>query len=241
MTKEEFHKAFSFRAVPEEMLLMFGVKASIMFSHFVNFAEMHADADGWFFFTQQQITDKVGYLRTQTEAALKTLNDAGLIEIGHRPSDPRRYFRISVTVEQLAEIFASRQKAQRPAQTPAAPKKTAPRAKQTANTAKEQSFGNPEFVQEAQPVGKGDQLAAEKPKTDKAAAKKTEIEAAAVRLIEHLNAVAKRNFRPVAANINHFARVLRSKDGTEEEIRLVIDFKTSRWGNDPHMRDSLNP
>ena len=62
MTKEEFHKAFSFRAVPEEMLLMFGDKASIMFSHFVNFAEMHADADGWFFFTQQQITDKVGYL-----------------------------------------------------------------------------------------------------------------------------------------------------------------------------------
>jgi uncharacterized phage protein (TIGR02220 family) len=84
-------------------------------------------------------------------------------------------------------------------------------------------------------------LPAEKPKTDKAAAKKVEIEAAAVRLIEHLNAVAGRNFRPVAANINHFARVLRSKDGTEDEIRMVIDFKTSRWGNDPHMRDSLNP
>ena len=221
------------------MLLMFGDKASIMFSHLVNFAEMHADAEGWFFFTQQQITDKVGYLRTQTEAALKTLNDAGLIEIGHRPSDPRRYFRISVTVEQLAEILSKREKKIQSAQTPARAPKTAPRPKQAANTAKETPNQSERPLEMVEPVGKTEQLPAEKPKKPKA--NTAEIDAAAVRLIEHLNTVAGRNFRPVAANINNIARVLRSKEGTEDDVRLVIDFKTSRWGNDPHMRDSLNP
>ena len=159
-----------------------------------------------------------------------------------------RHFKLEQKAEVISTICAAFASA--PAQTPAAPKKTAPRAKQTANTAKEQSFGNSELVQKAEnhieqplemaePVGKTEQLPAEKPK--KLKANTAEIEAAAVRLIEHLNAVAGRNFRPVAANINHFARVLRSKDGTEDDIRLVIDFKTSRWGNDPHMRDSLNP
>lgn len=222
------------------MLLMFGDKASIMFSHLVNFAEMHADADGWFFFTQQQITDKVGYLRTQTEAALKTLNDAGLIEIGHRPSDPRRYFRISVTVEQLAEILSKREKKSQSAQTPALAPKTAPRAKQAANTPKETPNQSERPLEMVEPVGKTEQLPAEKPKKPKA--NTAEIDAAAVRLIEHFNAVAGTAFRTTGkANIECFGRVLKSKQGTEEEIRMVIELKAMQWANDPKMRDFLKP
>ena len=222
------------------MLLMFGDKASIMFSHLVNFAEMHADADGWFFFTQQQITDKVGYLRTQTEAALKTLNDAGLIEIGHRPSDPRRYFCISVTVEQLAEILSKREKKSQSAQTPARAPKTAPRAKQAANTAKETPNQSERPLEMVEPIAKAEQLPTEKPKKPKA--NTAEIDAAAVRLIEHFNAVAGTAFRTTGkANIECFGRVLKAKQGTEEEIRMVIELKTMQWANNENMKSHLNP
>jgi uncharacterized phage protein (TIGR02220 family) len=237
MTKDEFRNAFSYRTIPDDMLLAFGDKATIVFSHFVNFAEMHADADGWFFFTQQQITEKIGYRRAQTEAAFDTLLSAGLIEIGHRPSDSRRYFRIAVTIERLAEILREmRQKLKvipTPAPTPKAPQKP----KQTAKTAKEQSFGNPEFVQQAEPVGKTEQLAV----APTPAKPKPEFTDAAKRLIDHLNAVAGTKYRHVDTHIKAFERVLKAKEGTEEDIRMVIELKTYEWKPKPDMHHNLNP
>jgi uncharacterized phage protein (TIGR02220 family) len=91
-----------------------------------------------------------------------------------------------------------------------------------------------------EPVGKTEQLAAEKPKKPKA--NTAEIEAAAVRLIEHFNAVAGTAFRTTGkANIECFGRVLKTKEGTEEEIRMVIELKTMQWANDPKMREYLKP
>ena len=229
-----------------DLVALYGADVAIFFSELCSLSEQYkaAEHDNWFYASAEKLIEKTGLSERKVEGAISTLCRADLIMIDKRPPFNRRHFRI---VQNAADFKAA---ISIDAQTPAATKKTAPRAKQTANTAKEQSFGNPEFVQEAenhteeslemaQPVGKADKLPAEKPKKSKA--NTAEIEAAAVRLIEHLNAVAGRNFRPVAANIANFARVLRSKEGTEDDIRLVIDYKTSRWVNDPHMRDSLNP
>lgn len=235
-----------------ELAVVFGADVAILFSELCHLSEQFGSEknDGWFFAPSARLAELTGMKRGPLERCLSTLCEADLLLIDAKGIHNTRHFKLEQSPSAISAICAAFAAA--PAQTPAAPKKTAPRANKAANTAKEQSFGNSELVQEpsnhteqplemVQPVGKTDQLSAEKPKTDKAAAKKAQIEAAAVRLIEHLNAVAGRNFRPVAANINHFARVLRSKDGTEDEIRMVIDFKTLRWGNDPHMRDSLNP
>lgn len=229
MTKDEFRNAFSYRTIPDDMLLAFGDKATIVFSHFVNFAEMHADADGWFFFTQQQITEKIGYRRAQTEAAFDTLLSSGLIEIGHRPSDSRRYFRIAVTIERLAEILREMRQKSKVSPIPAPKPKAPQKPKQAVNMAN------------VEPVEKTEQLTVVD-KAEKATAKKAEIDAAASRLVEHLNTVAGTAFRATAkGNVEKFARVLKAKEGTEEEVRMVIEFKTAQWGNDPKMRQYLNP
>lgn len=219
----------------------FGCDAAVLFAHLSQIAKRYAakKTDGWFYIGQPKLIEVTGITRKPLERSIDILANAGLLMIDKRGQNNTRHYQLVQSLEQLEAICAAFAAA--PAQIPAATKKTAPRANKGANTAKETLDHTEQPLEMVQPVGKSEQLPAEKPKTDKVAAKKAEIEAAAVRLIEHLNAVAGRNFRPVAANINHFARVLRSKDGTEDEIRMVIDFKTSRWGNDPHMRDSLNP
>lgn len=225
MTKDEFRNAFSYRTIPDDMLLAFGDKATIVFSHFVNFAEMHADADGWFFFTQQQITEKIGYRRAQTEAAFDTLLSSGLIEIGHRPSDSRRYFRIAVTIERLAEILREMRQKSKVSPIPAPKPKTPQKPKQTAKTAN------------VEPVGKAEQLTV----VTKPAKPKPEFTDAACRLIDHLNAVAGTKYRHVDTHIKAFERVLKAKEGTEEDIRMVIELKTYEWKPKPDMHHNLNP
>lgn len=214
-----------------ELAVVFGADVAILFSELCHLSEQFGSEknDGWFFAPSARLAELTGMKRGPLERCLSTLCEADLLLIDAKGIHNTRHFKLEQSPAAISAICAAFAAA--PAQTPAAPNKTAPRAKQTANTAKETPNHTEHPLEMAQP--------AEKPKKPKA--NTAEIEAAAVRLIEHLNVVAGRNFRPVAANINHFARVLRSKDGTEDDIRLVIDFKTSRWGNDPHMRDSLNP
>jgi len=64
---------------------------------------------------------------------------------------------------------------------------------------------------------------------------------AAGRLIDHLNAVAGSRFRHVTVNLDAFARVLHVGEGTEEEVRWVIEFKTMQWKTKPDMSHNLNP
>jgi uncharacterized phage protein (TIGR02220 family) len=114
-----------------------------------------------------------------------------------------------------------------PKQTPVRALKAPQKPKQAAITAN------------AEPVGISEQLA---PVVKPVKQKPEFTDAAAVRLVEHLNAVAGTAFRSNAkGNVDKFARVLKSKEGTEEEVRMVIEFKTLRWGNDPVMRAYLTP
>ena len=236
MTKEEFCGAVKqYEPISFAMVKAYGPPATILFGHLLNVSTMHSDEDGWFFSSQKQITDAIGMQRRQTEAAINTLAETGILTVATKPKDQKRYFAICVNGEQLAQKIAEILDAlNQPAQTPARAPKAPPRAKQAANTAKE-------CEPAAEPVGISEQLVPVakpvKPKTDNA-----EINAAAARLVEHLNAVAGTAFRSNAkGNVDKFARVLKSKEGTEEEVRMVIEFKTLRWGNDPVMRAYLTP
>jgi uncharacterized phage protein (TIGR02220 family) len=158
--------------------------------------------------------------------------------IDKRGQNNTRHYQLVQSLEQLEAICAAFAAA--PAQTPDRAPKTAPRPKQTANTAKETPNQSEQPLEMAELVGKTEQLPAEKPKKPKA--NTAEIDAAAVRLIEHFNAVAGTAFRTTGkANIECFGRVLKSKQGTEEEIRMVIELKTMQWANDAKMRDFLKP
>lgn len=234
--------AGSWLPINREMAVAFGADVAFLFSELCHLSEQfHSERmDGWFFVPSGKLAELTGLKRTPLERCLAALCSADLLMIDARGMHNTRHFKLEQSPSAISAICAAFTAA--PAQTPTAPKKTAPRANKAANTAKETPNHTEQPLEMAEPVGKTEQLPAEKPKTDKAAAKKTEIEAAAVRLIEHLNAVAGTAFRTTGkGNIEDFSRVLRAKEGNEEEIRMVIEFKTMKWANDPKMRDYLQP
>lgn len=218
----------------------FGCDAAVLFAHLSQIAKRYAakKTDGWFYIGQPKLIEVTGMTRKPLERSIDILANAGLLMIDKRGQNNTRHYQLVQSLEQLEAICAAFAAA--PAQTPTAPKKTAPRAKQTANTAKETPNHTEQPLEMAEPVGKTEQLPAEKPKKPKA--NTAEIEAAAVRLIEHFNAVAGTAFRTTGkANIECFGRVLKAKEGTEEEIRMVIELKTMQWAKKPEMREYLKP
>ena len=213
-----------------DMVAAYGADAAIFFSELCRLAEQFkaSESEFWFYASAETLIEKTGFTERKVESAIATLCKADLIMIDKRPPFNRRHFRI---VQNAADFKAA---ISIDVQTPDRAQKTPPRAKETPNTAKE-CEPTPE------PIGNTEQLVKEqkpkKPKTDPA-----EIEAAAVRLIEHLNAVAGTAFRTSGkVNIEKFARVLKAKEGTEEEIRMVIELKTMQWSGKEEMKSHLNP
>lgn len=59
-------------------------------------------------------------------------------------------------------------------------------------------------------------------------------------ILAYLNVSAKRNYKPVPANLNLIAA--RLKEGaTPDECRLVIDAKVAAWGGDTKMSEYIRP
>lgn len=217
-----------------EMAVAFGADVAFLFSELCHLSEQyHSERmDGWFFVPSAKLAELTGMKRTQLERCLTILCAADLLMIDARGLHNTRHFKLEKDSTAISAACAAQLSA--PAQTPDRAPKTPPRAKQTPNTAKE-------CEPAPEPIGNTEQLPREpkpkKPKTDPA-----EIEAAAVRLIEHLNAVAGTAFRTLGkVNIEKFARVLKAKEGTEEEIRMVIELKTMQWGGKDEMKSHLNP
>lgn len=224
-----------------ELAVTFGADVAMLFSELCHLSEQYQSErlDGWFFVPSAKLAELTGLKRTPLERCLETLAKADLLMIDARGMHNTRHFKLEQDSAAISAACAAHQSV--PKQTPAPTPKAPQKPKQTANTPKEQSFGNSEFVQQVEPVGKTEQLAVVD-KAEKATAKKAEIDAAASRLVEHLNAVAGTAFRATAkGNVEKFARVLKAKEGTEDEVRMVIEFKTAQWGNDPKMRQYLNP
>lgn len=207
----------------------FGCDAAVLFAHLSQIAKRYSakKTDGWFYIGQPKLIEVTGMTRKPLERSIDILANAGLLLIDKRGQNNTRHYQLVQSLEQLESICAAQQSAPKPTVAPTT--KAQQKPKQTAKTAN------------VEPVGKTEQLTVAE-KTEKATAKKAEIDAAASRLVEHLNAVAGTAFRATAkGNVEKFARVLKTKEGTEEEVRMVIEFKTAQWGNDPKMRQYLNP
>lgn len=59
-------------------------------------------------------------------------------------------------------------------------------------------------------------------------------------VLEYVNKVTGRKFRPTEANLRGI--VARLKEGyTIEDAKLVVDFKWAEWGEDEKMRQYVNP
>jgi uncharacterized phage protein (TIGR02220 family) len=218
----------------------FGCDAAVLFAHLSQIAKRYAakKTDGWFYIGQPKLIEVTGMTRKPLERSIDILANAGLLMIDKRGQNNTRHYQLVQSLEQLEAICAAFAAA--PAQTPDRAPKTAPRPKQAANTAKETPNQSEQPLEMVEPVGKTEQLPAEKPKKPKV--NTAEIDAAAVRLIEHFNAVAGTAFRTTGkANIECFGRVLKAKEGTEEEIRMVIELKAMQWANNENMKSHLNP
>ena len=219
-----------------DMVASYGADAAIFFSELCRLAEQFkaSESEFWFYASAETLIEKTGFTERKVESAIATLCKADLIMIDKRPPFNRRHFRIVQNADDFMAAISI------DAQTPARAPKTAPRPKQAANTAKETPNQSEQPLEMVEPVGKTEQLPAEKPKKPKV--NTAEIDAAAVRLIEHFNAVAGTAFRTTGkANIECFGRVLKAKEGTEEEIRMVIELKAMQWANNENMKSHLNP
>jgi len=62
----------------------------------------------------------------------------------------------------------------------------------------------------------------------------------AKRLLEYLNRTAGRKFQPTDKNLSLI--VARLKEGfSDDDVRLVVDFKSAEWGDDPKMAQYVRP
>ena len=215
----------------------FGCDAAVLFAHLSQIAKRYSakKTDGWFYIAQPKLIEVTGMTRKPLERSIDILANAGLLLIDKRGQNNTRHYQLVQSIEQLEAICAAHQSA--PKQTLVRKSNAPKKPKQTAKTAKEQSFGNSEFVQQAEPVGKTEQLAV----ATKPAKPKPEFKDAACRLIDHLNAVAGTKYRHVDTHIKAFERVLKAKEGTEEDIRMVIELKAYEWKPKPDMHHNLNP
>lgn len=59
-------------------------------------------------------------------------------------------------------------------------------------------------------------------------------------LLEHLNKVANRNYRPIKTNLNLIKRLFKL-GYTAEDIRKVIELKTMEWRNNEIMAGYIRP
>ena len=231
--------AGSWLPINRELAVTFGADVAMLFSELCHLSELYQSErlEGWFYVPSAKLAELTGLKRTQLERCMEDLAKADLLMIDARGLYNTRHFKLETDPAAISAACAAH--AAQPKQPTARAPKVAPRPKEAPKTANHTEAPLEMVTPEAEPSGKTEQLAV---KTEKATAKKAEIEAAAARLVEHLNAVAGTAFRSTAkGNVDKFARVLKTKEGTEEEIRMVIEFKTMRWGNDPVMRAYLTP
>ena len=220
-----------------ELAVTFGADVAMLFSELCHLSEQYQSErlDGWFFVPSAKLAELTGLKRTPLERCLETLAKADLLMIDPRGMHNTRHFKLEQDSAAISAACAAHQSA--PKQTTVRTPKTPQKPKQAVNTHKEQSFGNSEFVQQVESVGKTEQLAV----ATKPAKPKPEFTDAAKRLIDHLNAVAGTKYRHVDTHIKAFERVLKAKEGTEEDIRMVIELKAYEWKPKPDMHHNLNP
>lgn len=78
------------------------------------------------------------------------------------------------------------------------------------------------------------------PHTHKHKSKTVEVTETDVEIIDYLNFVCNKRYRPSKGNIEYIHG--RLKDGyTVDDLKRVVDIKASKWKDDPKMNDYLRP
>jgi uncharacterized phage protein (TIGR02220 family) len=220
-----------------EMAVTFGADVAMLFSELCHLSEQYQSErlDGWFFVPSAKLAELTGLKRGPLERCLEALAQADLLMIDPRGMHNTRHFKLETDPAAISAACAAHAAAPRqtPARTPKAPHKP----KQAPNTANLSEQPREMVTPDPEPSGNSEQLVP----VAKPAKPKPEFTDAAKRLIDHLNAVAGTKYRHVDTHIKAFERVLKAKEGTEEDIRMVIELKAHEWMPKPDMHHNLNP
>jgi uncharacterized phage protein (TIGR02220 family) len=227
--------------------------------------------DGWFYLTIAKLGERTGLKRRPIERSLELLSDAGLVLVTTRGAGNYTHYKLTENPDDFGQIGQTEKRKKNVQKSQSVcPKKPISLSKlDNQNVQNEQSecpkepnynLNNNSIPLILDNNSKNEIENVARKKTDdetgltvapqkqkKTISKKeksrglTSFHDAAGRLIDHLNAVAGCRFRHVTVNLDAFARVLHAAEGTEEEIRWVIEFKTMQWKDKPDMSHNLNP
>ena len=252
MTNKDLVSLPGYIVIRPEVVQLCGLQAAYLLSHVVNQATMHADGEGWVWITQEKITRLTGFSRHVTEQAIKALQQADLLAYTLKGEHFRRHFKVAENLMQLPfelDFAKNSQGTMRNISEVPCENLAGYYAENSQGTMQNTDkvpcenlasyIDNKEIDNNKQTIV--DREEKESAPSQKAKKEKPDFSEAACRLIEHLNAVAGTAFRHVKTNIRYISRVLETKEGTEEEFRMVIEHRAADWKNNPEMHKYLNP
>ena len=227
--------------------------------------------DGWFYLTIAKLGERTGLKRRPIERSLELLSDAGLVLVTTRGAGNYTHYKLTENPADFGQIGQTEKpKKNVQKRQSECPKQTISLSKMDNQNVQNRQSECPKepnynldnnytpLILDNNSKSEIENVARKKSynetgltvvpqKQKKPVSKKeksrglTSFHEAAGRLIDHLNTVAGCRFRHVAVNLNAFARVLNDAEGTEEEVRWVIECKTLEWGQRPEMVHNLNP
>jgi len=228
-----------------------GNDAARVFSELCNVKESYADRldDGWFYLTIAKLGERTGLKRRPIERSLELLSDVGLVLVTTRGAGNYTHYKLTENPDDFVQIGQTEKRKKnvqkRQSECPKQPISLSKLANQNVQNEQSECLKEPNYNLNNNSIpltidnnskNEIENVVSQKPKKEK-----PDFSEAACRLIDHLNAVAGTAFRHVKTNIKYISRVLETKEGTEEEYRMVIEHRAADWKNNPEMHKYLNP
>jgi uncharacterized phage protein (TIGR02220 family) len=240
-----------------------GPTAAVLFGELVNHATFHADGDGWFWLTQERITELLGIGEKATVNALEKLQQLDLLMIDTRGDKNRRHFRLVATTEAYLTAITDGQFL--PNDGTSSAKRTEPVPAKSGNEflpndgtsscqteeqvpAKgrdykkviEEKVIEEKVIEEKRIEEKQIALSRSVPASKKKIEKEDELEKIAAACVENLNTLTGRRFEIKEHNTKLYKRLL-VKGATFDDIELVHQLKTHEWTDSQKMRKHICP
>jgi uncharacterized phage protein (TIGR02220 family) len=105
MTNKDLLAGGNFFAIRPEIVAKCGLNAAYLFAHLVNQNGMHANIDGWFWLTQEKLTDLTGFTRHVTSTALAELQKNELVMVDIRGEHFRKHFKLVANCEAMFDAL----------------------------------------------------------------------------------------------------------------------------------------
>jgi uncharacterized phage protein (TIGR02220 family) len=240
-----------------------GPTAAVLFGELVNHATFHADGDGWFWLTQERITELLGIGEKATVNALEKLQQLDLLMIDTRGDKNRRHFRLVATSEAyLAAItdgeFLRKDGTSSCERTERVPAKRRNKFSPKDGTSScqmeeqvpskgrdykkviEEKVIEEKVIDEKRIEEKQIALLRSVPASKKKNEKQDELEKIAAACVENLNTLTGRRFEIKEHNTKLYKRLL-VKGATFDDIELVHQLKAHEWTDSEKMRKHICP